>query len=367
MGGGRCCDSATSSYCEERRELRRAGHLVPLQPKVLDLLAFLIRHRARVVPQAELLRALWPDSVVTPAVAGARAEGGAPRARRRRPCPALDPHAPRRRVSLRRRRRDAGATAPVPDYVGRGGAARRARRGARCAPRTARAPWPCCWVPPGIGKTRTAEEMLQRAERRGFRIVLARCAGAEDAPPLWPWRRIVPALEPDAGIFGARPAPAIAPARRRRVRPLPALRGDCRVRRTRRGARSTLPRVGRPARSRLGVARAACAACARAAPPARFLCRRASAASPSSGVAELAREHAPPAALRPGRANTRSRRSTHSNSRGSSRSAQAPRRRPPWSASCCARRRAIRSGCRSCCAADSAARATVAGVRWTRS
>jgi DNA-binding winged helix-turn-helix (wHTH) protein len=47
-----------------RRELRLRGREVVLQPRVLDLLLFLVDHRDRVVTKEELLEALWPDVVV---------------------------------------------------------------------------------------------------------------------------------------------------------------------------------------------------------------------------------------------------------------------------------------------------------------
>lgn len=49
-----------------RRELRRGGVLQAIEPKPFDLLHYLLRHRHRVVPHAELLGALWPGEVVTP-------------------------------------------------------------------------------------------------------------------------------------------------------------------------------------------------------------------------------------------------------------------------------------------------------------
>ncbi len=52
---------------EARRTLRRRGQDVRLQPKVLDLLLFLLRHRERVVPKPVLFRELWPDVSVTEA------------------------------------------------------------------------------------------------------------------------------------------------------------------------------------------------------------------------------------------------------------------------------------------------------------
>jgi DNA-binding winged helix-turn-helix (wHTH) protein len=49
---------------EARRELRLQGREIGLQPRVFDLLCYLIRHRDRVVTKEELLDALWPDTVV---------------------------------------------------------------------------------------------------------------------------------------------------------------------------------------------------------------------------------------------------------------------------------------------------------------
>jgi len=51
---------------EDAWELRYAGRVVRVQPKVLELLTYLVRHRHRVVPKQELLAALWPDVVVSP-------------------------------------------------------------------------------------------------------------------------------------------------------------------------------------------------------------------------------------------------------------------------------------------------------------
>jgi class 3 adenylate cyclase/tetratricopeptide (TPR) repeat protein len=54
------------SYCFDpaRYELRHAGTLVPLRPKACELLAYLLRHRDRVVPKEELLAQVWPGQYV---------------------------------------------------------------------------------------------------------------------------------------------------------------------------------------------------------------------------------------------------------------------------------------------------------------
>jgi tetratricopeptide (TPR) repeat protein len=40
---------------------------------------------------------------------------------------------------------------------------------------------------PGIGKTRTANELAAYARVRGARVLMGRCYGGEGAPPYWPW------------------------------------------------------------------------------------------------------------------------------------------------------------------------------------
>ncbi|HWH84945.1 MAG TPA: winged helix-turn-helix domain-containing protein [Burkholderiaceae bacterium] len=49
---------------EARRSLRAHGREIRLQPRVFDLLCYLVRHRDRVVPKDELLEALWPGAIV---------------------------------------------------------------------------------------------------------------------------------------------------------------------------------------------------------------------------------------------------------------------------------------------------------------
>ena len=51
--------------------------------------------------------------------------------------------------------------------------------------------------PPGIGKTRLAEELADRARRDGQRVLWGRAVEERGAPPLWPWRRILSAVGVD--------------------------------------------------------------------------------------------------------------------------------------------------------------------------
>jgi len=62
---------------EECSELRERDHCVSVQPKVLRLLAYLIRHHDRVVTRSELLKGLWGvvsvvDGALTTAICEAR-------------------------------------------------------------------------------------------------------------------------------------------------------------------------------------------------------------------------------------------------------------------------------------------------------
>lgn len=50
---------------EPARSLRLSAREIPLQPRVFDLLVYLVRHRTRMVSKEELLEALWPGITVT--------------------------------------------------------------------------------------------------------------------------------------------------------------------------------------------------------------------------------------------------------------------------------------------------------------
>ena len=50
-----------------RYELRRAGVLVPLEPRAFDLLAYLVQHAGQTVSKEELFTQLWAEQFVTDA------------------------------------------------------------------------------------------------------------------------------------------------------------------------------------------------------------------------------------------------------------------------------------------------------------
>jgi DNA-binding winged helix-turn-helix (wHTH) protein len=45
--------------------VRRAGHPVPVEPQVFDVLCYLVEHRERVVTKEELLDNVWGDRFVS--------------------------------------------------------------------------------------------------------------------------------------------------------------------------------------------------------------------------------------------------------------------------------------------------------------
>lgn len=55
-----------------RRELRRDGAAVPLEPQVFDVLAYLVRHHERVVTKQELLEHIWPEKYISEAALSSR-------------------------------------------------------------------------------------------------------------------------------------------------------------------------------------------------------------------------------------------------------------------------------------------------------
>lgn len=59
--------------------------------------------------------------------------------------------------------------------------------------------------PPGIGKTRLTEALLDTARERGCAVAMARCVEVGGSPPFWPWIQIARALGLDTVLDAAGP------------------------------------------------------------------------------------------------------------------------------------------------------------------
>ncbi|HZR79527.1 MAG TPA: AAA family ATPase [Candidatus Binatia bacterium] len=190
-----------------RRELLRCGRPLAIEPKVFDLLAYLVRFRHRVVGRDELLDALWPgehvsDDALSYSVKAARRAVGDTGARQRTiatvrrrgfrfVADAVEPPA----------RNDAAAVFPAVATASPGGArtgffvgrepvvARLA--GALSAARAGRGRIALLAGEPGIGKTRTAEELARIAREQGCDVFVGRCHESAGAPPFEPWVQIL--------------------------------------------------------------------------------------------------------------------------------------------------------------------------------
>jgi DNA-binding winged helix-turn-helix (wHTH) protein len=181
--------------CEEARELRRCGAALPVQPKVFDLLRYLVDHRHRVVADTELIGALWPDAAVTPsslsrALKSLRQVLG-------------DDGRQQRLVRTFRGRgyrfvaaveEEALAASGSDPYVGRPALLAALDRALADAAGGAGS-LQLLIGPAGIGKTRTAIELARRARSRGLGVAWAHCDPGAGAPPLAPWHRLLRGLD----------------------------------------------------------------------------------------------------------------------------------------------------------------------------
>lgn len=186
-------------------QLRRRGKVVKLAPKAFDVLLYLIRHRDRVVPKAELLDELWPgehvtESVLPSNVAAVRKalQGGRSRAK------LIETVHGRgyRFVAAVDEREEAGAAPRERGlFVGRDEVMQELRSDLDEI-FSGRGRVVMLVGEPGIGKTRTAEELAAEARRRGALTADGRCYEGEGIPAFWPWIQILRALV--AALPGAR-------------------------------------------------------------------------------------------------------------------------------------------------------------------
>jgi DNA-binding winged helix-turn-helix (wHTH) protein len=176
------------------RALRRSGEPLPLEPRAFDLLVHLVRNADRVVGRDEMLRVVWPGVRVTRA-----SVDQAIRSIRR----ALgdDARAPRFVRTLSRRGvQFVGASAASPaaragSFVGRSAPLALLRERLDAVERRAGGVV-LITGPAGIGKTRTASEVLGWARERG--LGTATVWKTEGASAAAPWRSLAQSLGADA-------------------------------------------------------------------------------------------------------------------------------------------------------------------------
>ena len=212
--------------------LSRADEEVRLEPKVFALLALLVANRERVISKTELLDTLWPgehvgDAVLPRCVAAARKALGDTRSLQ---AVIQTVHGRGYRfVAKTREVATAGATteaAPQAEQVGGSkldstlgssppaGAPReepfvgrdKVIASLRSAMEDAISGSGRLRVlvgEPGIGKTRTCDEVATEARQRGASVLVGQCIEGEGAPAYWPWIQVLRALagERDGGAI----------------------------------------------------------------------------------------------------------------------------------------------------------------------
>jgi DNA-binding winged helix-turn-helix (wHTH) protein/tetratricopeptide (TPR) repeat protein len=185
---------------ESLYQLRRRGEVVRLEPKVFDVLAYLLRQRDRVVAKDELLAELWPGEFVSETVlprcitAARKAVGDDPAGQK----VIQTVHGRGYRFvatvagDVTRVTGDdgAGAERPAEAFVGREQAMAELRAGLDDA-FAGRGRIVFLVGEPGIGKTRTAEELGTVARQRGARVHGGRCYEDDGSPAFWPWVQIL--------------------------------------------------------------------------------------------------------------------------------------------------------------------------------
>lgn len=181
-------------------ELRRGAERITLARKPAELLLLLVQRRGALIAKDEVLAAIWPGVAVSDAAfaSALRDLRRALRDRGRRP---------RFIASLRGRgvrfvapveivRRDApdlASTSESTTYVGRGPLLRNLASAFESA-RAGAGRVVLLGGQAGIGKTRTASEVMPRARSAGAEVYFAQCGGAALAPPHHVWVEILEAM-----------------------------------------------------------------------------------------------------------------------------------------------------------------------------
>lgn len=185
--------------------LTRAGRQLQMRPKAFDVLRFLIEHRGRVVTKDELLDAVWADSQVAEVavpwtilhVRRVLGQSGADKhpietvhGRGYRFVAEVEVLSARASESPPAHGLPSQAFASESPFVGRQQAM--ALLYARLAEvKTGRGSLAALIGEAGIGKTRCADELAERARKEGFAVWSGRSTEDTVAPVFWPWAQVL--------------------------------------------------------------------------------------------------------------------------------------------------------------------------------
>jgi len=190
---------------EALHQVRNDDAIVAVEPKPFELLVFLIRQRHRVVSRDELMAALWPGVIVSEATLSSAV---------RRARAAI---APQQELIQGIRKVGYRFIGDVEHRVVASGAATTAILGARAtdtSPASAATPYVgrerelaelgaaldrglagngsfiAIAGEPGVGKTRTIDELRQHAVARGVEVLVGRCYEGDGGQAFWPWVQV---------------------------------------------------------------------------------------------------------------------------------------------------------------------------------
>jgi len=215
--------------------LDRGGVAVEIEPKVLDVLLYLIQHRDRVVPRRELLAAVWAgvtvgDASLSRAIREARRvlgdTGDEQRAIRTVQRRGFQFVAEVREDNVRATGEVPVMAAPTPGlddrpFCGRTSALA-ALTEAFAGLASGRGALRLLCGEPGMGKSRTLSQLAAIVAARGVTAVAAAVPDDDRAPPLWPWLEIARRLLREHPALLARPE--LAPLAAELAMITPALR-----------------------------------------------------------------------------------------------------------------------------------------------
>jgi DNA-binding winged helix-turn-helix (wHTH) protein len=188
---------------ESAYELRRAGGLLKVDPKIFDLLAYMVKRPGQLVTKNDLVKHVWQgralsDTVLTGAISRLRKALGTTDAEEL----VVSVYGRGYRfVGLVRQR---ASIAPGPDsdsalpdrtkryvpFVGRSAALRRIEAAVAQA-RTGRGRIVVIAGEPGIGKTHLAEVSVERGAEDGLRSAWGHCRALENGAPFWPFIQLL--------------------------------------------------------------------------------------------------------------------------------------------------------------------------------